>query len=118
MKNTQKIADNFQRKFEKGDYLSFFLDEFMQYLKEQQEDGKDVKAILMEWRLDTDEYLPFDSYSFRKLCWIFINAFAWCLKNEDLSDIGNYEDMEMYIKIIQGDWHWQDDMDNINEEEK
>ena len=118
MKNTQEIADNFQRKFEKEDYLSFMLDEFIQYLKEAKEDGQDIEDVLNKWRLDTDEYLPFNNYSFRKLCWIFINTFAWCLKDTDFSDIENYEDMEMYVKIIQGDWHWQDDMDNINEEEK
>ena len=109
MRNTQEIADNIQKKFEKGDYLSFLLDEFVQYLKEQQEDGKDVDTILKEWRYDTDEYLPFNNYSFRKLCWILINAFAWCLKDEDLSDIGNYEDMDFYMKIVQGYWHLQDE---------
>ena len=54
MRNADIVGDNIQKKFEEGDYLSFFVDE---------------------------------------------------LKDEDLSDIDNYEDMEFYTKIVQGHWH-------------
>jgi hypothetical protein len=114
----EKMQKAFQKEFEKGDYLAFLLDEFIQYLKEQQVDNKlDVDEILTDWRKDTDEYLPFNSYSFRRLCWLFANAFAWCLKDTKFNDedLENFEDFS--IDIVQGNWHWFNDDDEIIEEE-
>ena len=105
MRNADIVGDNIQKKFEEGDYLSFFVDEFIKYLQEQKEEGEDVDTILEQLRLDTDQYLPFNNHSFRRLCWIFANSLAYLLKDEDLSDIDNYEDMEFYTKIVQGHWH-------------
>ncbi len=105
MRNADIVGDNIQKKFEEGDYLSFFVDEFIKYLQEQKEEGEDVDTILEQLRLDTDQYLPFNNYSFRRLCWIFANSLAYLLKDEDLSDIDNYKDMEFYTKIVQGHWH-------------
>ena len=88
MKINKEMQKAFQKEFEKGDYLAFLLDEFIQYLKEQQVDNKlDVDEILTDWRKDTDEYLPFNSYSFRRLCWLFANALSRLFHIQKLKEI-------------------------------